>query len=143
MDSWKRSFVDKLNQAQAHCARRFDDAMEKSVLGAYEDMTPFLRDNGFKVGMPLREQGRRSFKFELAENAYLLMIMRFTSVGEFEVRTETFVPGCDPILRKSVARIADVSEAWTEQQFRGGLDSFVEMLSGARPAPVEEELALV
>lgn len=130
MDQWKRSFIDKLNNAQTRCAKRFEDALEQTVVPGFEEVAGFVRDHGFKVSSPLQERGRRSFKFELAENAYLLMIFRFTSVGEFELRCETFVPACQPVLRRYVGRIADVSVEWSREQFQVGLDAFVELLSG-------------
>ncbi len=144
-ETWKRSFLDKLNKAQAECASRFEAALESHVVPAFEELTPFLRDNGFKVSSPLREQGRRSFKFELAENAYLLMIFRFCGVGEFELRCETFVPGRDPLLKKSVGRLADLDETWANSQIQGGLDRFVGMLAGqtADVPDFEAELAAV
>ncbi len=144
-ESWKRTFLDKLNKAQAECANRFEQALEAQVVPAFDELTPFLRDNGFKVSSPLREQGRRSFKFELAENAYLLMIFRFCGVGEFELRCETFVPGRDPLLKKSVGRLADLDERWSHEQFQSGLDRFVGMLGGqhAEAPDFEAELAAV
>lgn len=99
--------------------------------------------------MPLNEPGRRSFKFELAENAYLLMIFRFSGVGEFELRTETFVPGAEPVLQKAVGRLTDLTEEWAGRQFQGGLDSFVGLLGGSEDAaaalgePIADDAELV
>lgn len=145
VDNWKRSFLDKLNQAQGQCAQRFEDALEKQVVPAFDELCAFVRDHAFKVSTPLQERGRRSFKFELAENAYLLVIFRFSSVGEFELRSETFVPGADPALRRSAGRVADITEKWAGDQFRLGLDGLVELLAGQKPlaaAPQEELLAV-
>lgn len=144
MDSWKRQFIDKLGKAQAACAKRFEDSIDDAVNPVFQDMQGFLRDNGFKVSQPLKEQGRRSYKFELAENAYMLLIMRFNGVGELELRTEIFVPGSEPQLTKSVGRLADVSTKWAEEQFHGGLDTFINQLAGEQPAESAfEELAIV
>lgn len=123
--------------------KQFEVTMKEAIEPSVEELTAFLRDNGFRVSSPLQEQGRRSYKFELAENAYLLTIFRFAGVGEFELRTEIFVPGNEPVLNKMMFRVADVDEAWTQRQFREGLESFVELLSG-EAAPVQiEELAAV
>ncbi len=142
MDSWKRSFLDKLHQAQARCIKQFEAALHDAVEPVVDEFTGFLRDNGFRVSSPLNEQGRRSFKFELAENAYLLMIFRFSGVGEFELRSEVFVPGQEPQLSKTVCRIPDVNEAWAQRQFREGLESLVAQLAG-ESREVAEELAAV
>jgi hypothetical protein len=77
----------------------------------------------------MRELGRRSYKFELAENVYLLMIFRSLGVGEFEARCESFVPGAEPAFRKSVVRIADVDEDWAREHFQKSLDAFLDLLA--------------
>jgi len=143
VDSWKESFLEKLHEAQTRCAKQFEEALERAVVPAFDELSPFLRDNGFKVSTPLSEAGRRSFKCELAENAFLLMIFRFSGVGEFELRTETFVPGVEPMLDKSMGRVADVDEDWSQKQFRAGLDRFVDLLSDKTAAKPREELAVV
>jgi hypothetical protein len=130
VDGWKRNFVDKLGKAQAQCTKRFEEALNSCVAPVFEELSGFLRDNGFRVSTPLQEPGRRSFKFELAENAYLLLLFRFTAIGEFELRSEMFVPGCEPQLKKSIGRIGDVEQQWTQEQFRTGLDRFVDLLGG-------------
>jgi hypothetical protein len=143
LDSWKETFLDKLHTAQEHCANQFEKAIDRVVMPVFQDLATFLRDNGFQVSTPLKEPSRRSFKFELAENAYLLVIFRFTGVGEFELLSETFAPGAEPVMEKSLQRVADVEEAWTEQQFRTGLDRFVNLLGGESTARPEPELAAV
>ncbi len=143
MDNWKRTFLDKLNQAQGQCAQRFEDAIEKCVTPAFDELSAFVRDHGFKVSTPLQERGRRSFKFELAENAYLLVIYRFQSVGEFELRCENFAPGAEPVLRRFVGRVADINDKFARDQFQTGLDGLLDLLAGqkqpkAAEAPQEE-----
>lgn len=130
-DNWKKQFIDKLGQAQSRCAQRFDEMIERHVSRSYEDVASFVRDHGFRTSTPLSEPGRRSYKFELVENAYLLLLFRFVNVGEFELRSELFVPGCEPLLRKAVGRVADIDDTWAQKLFRGALDQFVEMLSGS------------
>lgn len=138
MEQWKRAFLDKLNQAQSHWAGRFEDALDTVFLSIFDDYRSFLADNGFTLSTPLREAGRRSFKFELAENAYLLMLFRSTGVGELELRAESFVPGSEPVLNKVVARIADLDEGWATERLQTSLDSFVDLLAGASPRPTEQ-----
>lgn len=160
MDSWKKNFVEKLGKAQVQCTRRFEDAIEAHVRPTFDDMATFLRDNGFKASSPLVEDGRRSYKFELAENAYVLLLLRFTSVGEFELRSEAFVPGREPELKKAIGRVMDIDGSWARDQFRAALDRFVDLLgvntservAEATPAdravaldnePADEELTVV
>lgn len=139
-DQWKKSFRDKLQQAQSKCATQFEAALEKTVVPVFEEFSGFLRENGFKLSRPLREQGHRSFKFELAENAYLLFIYKFTCVGEFELRTEIFSPGSEPVLKKNPCRVADVNKKWVEQVFEAGLDELVDLLNRAAEEKATPEL---
>ncbi|TWT41719.1 hypothetical protein RAS1_28400 [Phycisphaerae bacterium RAS1] len=146
MDSnWKQSFVEKLNRAQSQWTSKFTEVMESQVSETFEDIRRFVQDNGFAASTPLREDSRRSFKFELAENAYLLMIFRSVGVGEFEVRSESFVPGRDAKLAKMRCRLVDVDEAWARDQFQAALDAFVAHLADetAGAPEVNEELVLV
>jgi hypothetical protein len=143
VDGWRRSFLEKLHGALSRCAGQFEETLDRAVVPAFDELTDFLRDNGFDVSSPLSELGRRSFKCELAENAYVLMIFRFSGVGEFELRTETFVPGAEPILDRSVGRLADVDEAWARAQFRSGLDRFIDLLAEKAAAEPDEALATV
>ena len=141
--SWKRSFLDKLHKAQAECAKEFEDALTDAVVPVFEDLSAFLRDNGFRVSTPLNEQGRRSFKCELAENAYLLLIFRFSGVGEYELRSETFVPGAEPVLEKSAGNVADIDKDWTQRLFETGLNRFVELLANKPAVETSTEYAAV
>jgi hypothetical protein len=132
MNNWQSNFLDKLNKVQTQWVRSFESTMDRFIMAAFEDVASFVRDNGFKVSTPLQDDGRRSFKFELSENAYLLMIFRFSGVGEFELRCESFTPGGEPTLSKSMMRLADVDEEWAGKQFQSALDSFLEAMAGSR-----------
>ncbi|MDX2199302.1 MAG: hypothetical protein SF069_10080 [Phycisphaerae bacterium] len=138
--NWKKSFLDRLNQAQTNWVREFEESVEKAVGPAFDEMRGFLAENGFRVSKPLREEGRRSFKFELAENAYLLVLFRSAGIGEFEIRAECFVPGQQPLLTKAIARNKDLNPTWAQQQFETALDNFVGLLAGEQMEAPQEEL---
>ncbi|MGE0480150.1 MAG: hypothetical protein AB7Q17_06715 [Phycisphaerae bacterium] len=142
MREWRDSFVEKLGKVQNQWNKRFDEAMENTINPVFDEFAAFLRTNGFHVSQPMKQEDRRSFKFELAENAYLLLIFRSTAIGEFETRCECFVPGNDPMLSKSIGRLADVDESWTRKFFQSSLDVFIEQLASQTPR-VSEELAMV
>ncbi len=131
-EPWKRQFLDKLSNVQSRWAKRFEEVLDAAVTPAFNELSGFLRENGFTVSTPMRDEGRRSFKFELIENAYLLMIFRCTSVGAFELRNECFVPGSEPNLSKQIYRISEINEEWARQRFQVGLNNFVELLAGKK-----------
>jgi hypothetical protein len=134
MDEWRRNFVQKLGKAQSQWVKRFEDALTDSIVPVFDDFGSFVCNHGFRVSTPLREPGRRSFKFELAENAYLLLIFRSVNIGEFEMCSESFVPGREPLRDKSTVRIADADRKWSERHFRAALDSFVDALNARTDA---------
>jgi hypothetical protein len=140
--AWQRSFLDRLNKVQTQWQRQFDEALDRTIVPVFEDAATFARDNGFRVATPLQEDGRRSFKFELSENAYVLLIFRYTGVGEFEARTECFVPGADPSLTKAVMRILDLDDEWARKHFQTALDNLVDLLAGSRFHKTERSEAL-
>lgn len=123
--------------------QRFEDALDRVVVPVFDELSTFLGENGFKVSAPLAEQGRRSFKFELAENAYLLLIFHFSGVDEFELRSETFVPSGEPVLERFTGRASDMRKDWAQKLFQAGLDRFVELLNGRKSEKPSEALAAV
>lgn len=149
MSDWQQTFVRKLGDAQSRYQNAFGEAIQNEVIPAFEELRSFLTGNGFKLSMPLQELGRRSFKFELVENAYALLIFRFQGIGQFELRSETFAAGQEPQLEKSMGHVSDINKAWATRQFQGALDALVDLLAG-RPRPTaaplpdaEEELVVV
>ena len=142
MEQWKQTFVKKLGDVQARWAAQFDDALDSAVNPVFHELAEFLQQNNFTAAMPMQEAGRRSFKFELAEDAYLLLIFRSRAVGEFEFTRQSFVLGNEPKVRKTTERISSVNEDWARNEFQVALDAFIERLGGAA-VPTEEELAVV
>ena len=142
MDEWKRCFLEKLSQVQSRWAARFDQALDDSVVPVFNDLADFLQQNGLTATTPMHKSGCRSLKFELAEDAYLLMIFQSTGIGEFELTRQVFVLGSEPHVRKSTERLANVNQDWAEQEMQSALNVFLERLS-AVDVPAEEELATV
>ena len=138
MDTWKQTFLGKLNKAQAEWMRAFEEALDEHFVPVYDEYREFLGHNGFTMSTPLREAGRRSYKFELGENAYVLMVFRARGVGELELSWEGFAPGCDPVQHRVVTRVADVDESWGRQQLQQALDEFVGLLNGGVTLRAEE-----
>jgi hypothetical protein len=139
MDAWKKSFAERLGHVRSGWAAQLDQALEEHAVPVFNDLAEFLRDNGVVGSMPLREKGRRSFKFELAEDAYVLLIFRSTAVGEFELSREVFILGAEPKVRKTTERLANLNQDWARQEFQAALDSFIGLLEPAS-APAEAEV---
>jgi len=142
MDQWRQTFAKRLSDVQARWAVQFDETLDNSVQPAFNDLADFLQGKGFLAALPMQEPGHRSFKFELAEDAYLLLIFRARAVDEFELSRQSFALGRETKLRKSTERLTTVTEEWARREFQSALDGFLELL-GAPQVPTEEELAAV
>ncbi len=142
MDAWKRSFSEKLAQAQARWAARLDEALDSAVTPVFGELHEFLQNNGITAATPLREKGRRSYKFELSEDAYVLLLFRGRGVGEFELTRETFVLGQRPNVQKLTERLTVLTPEWVQQEFQTALDDFVDRLVEREEAPAETPLEI-
>jgi hypothetical protein len=141
-DDWKRSFIRKLDQVREHWVQEFEGALAGSVMPAFDDLAEFLRDHGFRLSTPVHDGDRRSFKFELTEDTYLLMIFRFEGPGSFELRSESHVSKAEPVTECVVARLADLDQARARELFQAALDTFVALLCGKSAQPAEEFAAV-
>jgi len=141
-DDWKRSFIAKLDKVRENWVGQFEEALQDSVVPAFDDLAEFLRDHGFRLSTPARDGDRRAFKFELTEDTYLLMIFRFAGTGSFELRSESRVSDAEPSAECVVARLADLDQACAREFFQTALDTFVNSLC-AKSAQPAEELAAV
>jgi hypothetical protein len=137
-DDWKRSFIAKLDRVREHWAGQFEEALQDSVVPAFDDLAEFLRDHGFRTSTPARDGDRRAFKFELTEDTYLLMIFRFVGAGSFELLSESRASNVEPTTKCVVARLADLSQARAREFFQTALDNFVSSLCGESAQPAEE-----
>ena len=141
-DDWKRSFIEKLDKVRENWVEQFEEALQDSVVPAFDDLAEFLRDHGFRMSAPARDGDRRSFKFELTEETYLLMIFRFAGAGSFELRSESRVSNAEPASECVVARLADLNQACARKFFQTALDTFVNSLCGKSAQPAEELAAV-
>lgn len=142
MDEWQQLFVKKLERVQDRWSERLDEVLDNVAQPVFEELSQFLRHNGFVTATPLRERGRRSFKFEMGEDVYVLVIFEVRSGGEFQLTRQVFAVGEEPQVHRSIERISAVSRKWAQDTYRHALDAFVNLLGGAEE-PVEEEVAVV
>lgn len=147
MDEWKRSFAKRIGHVRSNWAGQLDAALDATVMPVFEEFTEFLRENGFDAAVPMQDGGHRSLKFELAENAYVLLIFASKALDEFEFSRELFVLGQEPDSETSVERVSSLDRPWVQGQFQAALDAFVEVLESRvntnAPVEVEVEAAVV
>ncbi len=143
MDSnWKKNFSDKIKQVHSQWAQQFETVIDEHISPVFDEFSEFVSSHDFKTSTPMQEPGRRSFKFEIAENAYLLMIFRTQGVGEFQLGVEVFAPGVEPQSAKQTERLSDVTKAWAREQFQDALDAFVTKLGAQQSVEAAEPVAV-
>lgn len=129
MNKWQSSFARSMENVRSHWVKRFEDSVGKHVGPAFEEIAAFVSKHGIKAAAPLKQSDRRSFKFEIAENAYALVSFRHVGMDDVQMTCEYFVPGGDPGSYDTRVSCVDVTREWATAQFQEALDSLVNALN--------------
>lgn len=131
-NDWRQSFTRKLEGLRSQWIKNFEEHMRDDVGPAFDEIASFVGEHGFRASSPLVQPDRRSFKFEMTENAYVLMTIRHNSVEEVVVKCEYFAPGADPGEYEVRAGLHEVNRGWAKERFQEALDTFVDALDKRR-----------
>lgn len=142
---WQSGFLKRLEDLRGDWVKRFESTIAECMEPAFDELSAFVSKHGFRGSAPLRQSDRRSFKFELAENAYVLVTFRHEGIDDMVAMCEYFVPGSQPGSYETRVACGDVNREWACLQFQDALDAFVSAFSTARRAekPLDLELAAV
>lgn len=143
-NDWQESFLRDLDELRSHWVQKFDEVAARCILPVYEEMADFLGKNGLKCSAPLTNKDRRAFRFEFAENAYLLLTFTHDGIEDLLLKVEYFVPGGDPGDYDVRAPLKDLNEDWARDQMQRAMDAFVrafksssDVAGGDSPADLE------
>ncbi len=125
---WRESFARRVDGLRSQWVKKFEQKLADVVAPAFGEISSFVNEHGFKSTSPLVQSDRRSFKFEMAENAYALVTFMHGSVEEAVVKCEYFAPGADPGEYEVRAPVADVNKSWATERFQEALDTFLEAM---------------
>lgn len=139
---WQNGFLKRLEELRGDWVKNFEGAISASVEPAFEEVSAFVSKHGFRGVAPLRQSDRRSFKFELAENAYVLVTFRHEGIDDLLATCEYFVPGAQPGCYETRVACADVNREWAVLQFQDALDALVSAFGSARRAEKSLDLEL-
>jgi hypothetical protein len=123
---WRESFARRVEGLRSQWVKKFEQKLADVVAPAFGEISAFVGEHGFKTTSPLIQSDRRSFKFEMAENAYVLVTVMHGSIEEAVVKCEYFAPGADPGEFEVRAALGEVTKAWASERFQEALDTFVE-----------------
>jgi hypothetical protein len=128
MSNWQQSFATKVEALREKCTRTFDNVAAEVVEPTFTKFEEFVSTCDFNVTRPQSQHGLRSFKFALAEDAYVLFQFRPRGVAEVECEYEIFVPSQGRIEAKRLrASFSGADRDWVRGCFESGLDSFVSL----------------
>jgi hypothetical protein len=143
MTQWQQSFVQNLESLRGQWLKDFDRVMNESVAPAFERISGFVGEHGFRVSSPVSQTDRRSYKFEMAENAFLMVFFHHRGINDYMVKTECFVPGREPWDYSESGALNDITLEWATAMFQKGLDTFVTAFSAANNGDVSPDLELL
>lgn len=144
MNDWEKEFMKKmesLHTQSTNCLERF---LQEDLHVAFESVSNFLSQWKFQTSTPQTQPGRRSFKFALTEEAYVLVTFHLDGVDNLECESEYGLPGTGRVsgTRCSVS-LRKVDRQWGELCFQKALDGLLGKLGEADPKKKLREPALV
>jgi hypothetical protein len=126
MNGWEKEFSKKMESLRDQSSKCLDRFMEESLEGAFGAVSAFLSQWNFQASMPQTQPGRRSFKFAMTEDAYVLIFFRLDGLDTLECESEYWIPGhgrnsgyCANISLRNADR------EWGESCFHKALDGFI------------------
>jgi len=143
MDKWKQGFAEKIEALQDQWRRQFDVLVEETLEPVFSEFDEFVRPWDFQASIPQAQSPVRTFKFTLAEDAYVLVFFRSKGVDTVQCLYEYAIPGQGTSKsRRSDTVVRNVSREWAKDCFQTALDDFVAKLTEAERARETAEPAL-
>jgi hypothetical protein len=143
MDEWQRDFASRIGALQEQWAARFTTLIESTAEPVSREFAEFLKPWNFRISAPRAESMLRSFKFELAEDAYVLIFFRGKGIDAVECEYESSVPGTGSAHGERTERPGrEADREWVESCFQRALDDFVAKLAETENATASPEPAL-
>jgi len=143
-NKWKEGFADKVESLRDKWRQQFDVLASEMLEPVFNDLAEFVQQWDFQGTAPQTQSAVRTFKFALAENAYVLVFFRSKSMDGVQWLYECAVPGEGTVKsRVSDAHVTEVTTEWASECFQTALDDFVAKLNEAECSREVAEPALV
>ena len=144
MNKWQQGFATKIEGLREQWCRQFDVLATETLEPVFSEFGEFVRQWDFQASAPQTQSAVRTFKFALAEDAYVLVFFRSKGLDAVQWLYEYVVPGQGTGKSRVSETVApDVSRGWAEDCFQTALEDFGAKLAGAERAREPAEPVLV
>ncbi len=132
MNDWEKEFsrrMESLREQSTDCLERFLQADLQNAFGTFGN---FLSQWRFQNSTPQTQPGRRSFKFALTEEAYVLVTFRLEGIDTLECEWEYGIPAVGRVTgARAFCSLRKVDRQWGETCFQKALDGLLAKLGEA------------
>ena len=130
MNDWEKDFskrMESLHAQSTNCLERF---LQEDLQGAYAAVSNFLSQWKFQNSMPQSQAGRRSFKFALTEDAYVIVTFRLDGLDVLECESEYSLPAIGRVPgTRWASSLRKVDRQWGDACFQKALDGLLAKLA--------------
>ena len=132
MSGWREEFVERIAVVRQGVLDLFEHFAGETLTPVFDELRSFTADHGLRGSAPVSKADFRTFKFSVAENAYVLITFRPRGLDRIEVFSEFTVPH-----RPKVSPLYDSTElieagrVWAQRSFEQALDRFAEVMAQA------------
>jgi hypothetical protein len=130
MNEWQERFARQMNKIREQSAGRFQKFSDDVLEPVFNDLSEFVAQWDMRATEPQNQNDRRTFKFALTEDAYVLLNFRLHGVEAVECGYECWIPG---IGRQpgghAHMNLSEADRSWAESFFQACLDHLASQYS--------------
>jgi len=132
MNTWQERFAQKLDNVREAADDFFQRFCGETLDVVFEEFCDFTSQRGLAGSAPLSKASVRTFKFEMSENAYVLITFRSCDLEHCEVMSELSIPRHEKISpAKNRVEVGDADNSWARRMFEEALDAFADALTAS------------
>lgn len=126
MTEWEKEFSKKMESLHEQSTTSLERFLQEDLQTAYTALSSFLSQWKFQASTPQVQAGRRSFKFALTEDAYVIVTFRLEGVDSLECESEYGLPATGRVSgTRHNSSLRKVDRQWGEACFQKALDGLL------------------
>ena len=126
MNRWQEQFAQQMDALCAQSSTWFDRFADDVLEPTLESMTGFLDRWNYEITLPPCEPGRRTFRFGLTEDGYMLLWFRLEGFDTLQCEYEYSLPGVGRVQGvRTTAGLRSADSDWVDSCFQMALGAFV------------------
>jgi hypothetical protein len=142
MNEWQERFANKMNLIREQSAEQFKRYSQDVLTPVFQNLAEFVAQWDMQATSPQDQSDRRTFKFALAEDSYVLVGFRLHGLETVECGYECWIPS---VGRQTGGNthigLDEADRAWAESCFQACLDHLANKY--AENGSTEESVASV